>query len=58
MCFNIGVSSKEKGVVIDDGTAGNKPNRTAGCKPNCAVLADHNFVVAGNDVSLFNFMVY
>lgn len=47
--YNIGSSGKERGVVMDEGASG--------CRPNCAVLIqDQQFVVAKKDVLiLFRF---
>lgn len=44
MVYTVGSSGKERGVAMDEAISG--------CKPNCAVMADQQFVVARNDVSI------
>lgn len=55
MVYSVGSSGKERGVAMDEG--GKKrgaamDEATLGCKPNCAVMADQQFVVARNDVGI------
>lgn len=49
MVYTVGSSGKERGIIMDEGANG--------CRPNCAVLIqDQQFVVAKFDV-LFKFFI-